>query len=135
MFDQSGYVQNLFTLLNYKFNEYTGNLDLELFQGMVSFASLKKCSLKGIIDYEIAKKKGQTTFYIPVFYSKADRIAASMDAVFNTDYLQVAKDALSRTKEYLNQKGVNFSVETTNGEKTYINKNGTFKTKAFKVNF
>ncbi len=129
------YVQNLFTILSYKYNEYTGNLDLNLFQEMVSFASLKNCSLKGIIDYEIAKKQGKRTFYIPVFYSKADRIAASVDAVLMTDYLQVAKDALSRTKEYLDQKGVLYTVETINGNKTYYNKNGTFKTKAFKISY
>ena len=34
---------------------------------MTKFASNNKFSLKGIIDYEIAKKRGNREFYIPVY--------------------------------------------------------------------
>lgn len=48
---------------------------------MTKFATDNKCSLKGIIDYEIAKKRGKKVFYIPVFYSSPTRFFASLDAI------------------------------------------------------
>lgn len=127
------YVQNLSALLQYKYNDLTGVLDLSLFTSMVQFATTNTCSLKGIIDYEIAKKRGDAFFYIPVFYSTASRPAASYDAVFNTNYLKVAKDALESTKKYLNSKNIKFKVIEINGTTKYNLPEGYFTLQAYKI--
>lgn len=126
------YVKNLYTLLNYKFNNLTGDLDINVFNKMVEFASSNKCSLKGIIDYEIAKKLGKKTFYIPVFYSTQSRAVAYMEAVFLTNYLQVAKNAVKKTKEYLLQQGITVDVQEINGPLKRT-KEGVFTTLAYKI--
>ena len=57
---------------------------------MFKFATDNKCSLKGIIDYEIAKKRKKREFYIPVYYSSPKRVAASFEATLLTDYRHYA---------------------------------------------
>lgn len=126
------YVQNLYSLLNYKFNNLTGDLNITLFTKMVEFATANKCSLKGIIDYEIAKEREVNHFYIPVFYSKFNRLAASYDAVYNTNYLQVAKDARKFTEAYLTQKNIKFTVQEINGNEKYNSAEGYFTLSGYK---
>ena len=93
--------------------------------------------MKGIIDYEIAKKLGKKEFYIPVFYSKPNRVAASGDAIFNSDYLEIAKNAVENTKKYMIEQGIPekniFVEEINNWFNPKINKGGFFTTEAFKI--
>lgn len=61
---------------------------------MTKFVAENKCSLKGIIDYEIAKKKREKReFYIPVFYSSPKRPLASGDSTYVINYLKKVKKA------------------------------------------
>ena len=85
------YVENLAWLISIKFKLDLNKLDISVFKKMVNFVSKNKCSMKGIIDFEIAKQRNKKEFYIPVFYSSPLRVLASGDAVFNTDYLVVQK--------------------------------------------
>ncbi len=86
---------------------------------MVSFVSKNKCSMKGIIDFEIARKRNKKEFYIPVFYSSPSRILASGDAVFNTDYLGSAEEAKNNTIKYLKENNVSATSEKIGGELKY----------------
>ena len=85
------YVENLAWLISIKFKLDLNKLDISVFKKMVNFVAKNKCSMKGIIDFEIAKQRNKKEFYIPVFYSSPLRFLASGDAVFNTDYLVVQK--------------------------------------------
>lgn len=94
-----------------------------------------KCSMKGIIDYEIAKKIGKKVFYVPVFFSDG-RELATVDGVFISDYLQVSKDIVSNTKKYLIEQGIsenNIKVEEIKGVQRKININGVFDIEAYKI--
>lgn len=95
------YVKNLAWLVAKKFNLDLNKFDIATFKKMTKFATNYKCSLKGIIDYEIAKKKGKREVFIPVFYSSPKRTAASGDALFNTNYLEEAKKAKGFTIKYM----------------------------------
>jgi hypothetical protein len=100
------YVQNLSWLLSEKFKLEPSKFNFETFKKMVHFVSQHKCSMKGIIDYEIAKRLNKKTFYIPVFYSEPTRIAAFFDATFVNNYMQIAKDVVENTKKYLVTQGI-----------------------------
>jgi len=95
------YVKNLAWLLTLKFKLDLKKFDISVFERMTKFATDNKCSLKGIVDYEIAKKKGKREFYIPVFYSSPTRLLASADSTFNTNYLKNAKQAKEFTIKYM----------------------------------
>lgn len=131
------YVQNLSWLLSEKFKLDNLKLDLDVFKKMTRFASKQKCSMKGIIDYEIAKKLNKKVVYVPVFYSESIRVLASGDAVLNTNYLKIAKDVVENTKKYLIEQGVsvnNIKVEEIdNWFNPKINRGGVFVTEAFKI--
>jgi hypothetical protein len=64
-------------------------------------------------------------------------LAASFDAIKNTDYYQVAKDATAKTKKYILQDGK--KDVTINPEKDWNIKinigTGFFRTLAFKIQF
>lgn len=95
------YVNNLAELLATKYSIPFDGLDNSVFKKMVSFATNHKCSLKGIIDFEISKRLGRNYFFIPVFYST--QVVASIDAVFMTNYIQAAKDVRDNTLRYLEE--------------------------------
>ncbi|SDL40437.1 hypothetical protein [Chryseobacterium taihuense] len=61
------YVENLAWLISIKFKLDLNKLDISVFKKMVNFVSKNKCSMKGIIDFEIAKQRNKKEFYIPVF--------------------------------------------------------------------
>ena len=98
------YVKNLAWLISKKYNLKESNFKIKTFEKMTSFAISNKCSLKGIIDYEIAKIRNKKEVSIPVFYSTGIR-AASIDAVYYSNYLKIAQDALKLTKKYIKQNG------------------------------
>jgi hypothetical protein len=131
------YVQNLSWLLSEKFKLDNFKLDLDIFKKMARFASKQKCSLKGIIDYEITKKLNKKTVYVPVFYSESIRVLASGDAIIMTNYLQTAKDIVENTKKYLIEQGIsanNIKIEEIdNWFNPKINGGGVFVTEAFKI--
>ncbi|WP_029273521.1 hypothetical protein [Flavobacterium sp. KJJ] len=95
------YVKNLAWLLSLKFNLDLTKFDITVFEKMTNFATDNKCSLKGISDYEIAKKRGKREFYIPVYYSSPKRPMASIDALFYTNYLKSAKQAKEFATKYM----------------------------------
>lgn len=101
------YVKNLAWLLSIKFTLDLNKFDIKVFEKMTKFASANdnKCSLKGIIDYEIAKKRGKREFYIPVYYASPKRGLASADALFNANYLKSAKEAKEFTIKYMMYEG------------------------------
>lgn len=103
------YVQNLSWIISTKYGLDNSKLDLSVFDRMINFLknhANEKPSMKGIIDYEIAKKLNEKTFYVPVFYASGDRLLALADATIMTNYLKVAKDIVSNTKIYLLEKGI-----------------------------
>lgn len=131
------YVKNLAWLLSAKYNLNGANFDIKIFEKMTTFAVSNKCSLKGLIDYEIAKKKQKTKFYIPVLYSNPNRIAASYDAVKNTDYYQTALDVVEKAKLYISKDGIykNIVVNPIKDMNVKYNvKTGFFRTSAFEIN-
>ena len=83
----SFYVKNLAYIISQKFGLNYGrfNNQADVFERMINFVAKHKISMKGIIDYEIAKKLGKKEFYIPVFYAKINRPFAYVDANFKTD--------------------------------------------------
>jgi len=99
------YVQNLAWLISEKYNLDNFKLDLETFKRMTKFIAKNKCSMKGIIDYEIAKFRNQNIFYIPFFYADG-RILASIDEAAFTNYEKVANDAKDYTIKYLIEQGI-----------------------------
>ena len=131
------YVKNLAWLLSIRYKIDQSKLDYKLFKKMVDFSSVHKCSMKGIIDYEIAKIRGKRIVYIPVFYSSPNRAAASLDALFNTDYLTGAKSAKDNTIKYMQENGVTGTVEELKGNVkiSFVTEDFFYSTKAFKITF
>jgi len=136
------YVKNLAWILALKFHLDSSKFDLSVFKKMTKFATDNKCSLKGIIDYEIAKKRRKREFYIPVFYSSPNRFFASVDAVKNTDYLKNAKNAKEFATKYMMYEG-NYPKPLEGEEITDIlrvkfslkTENFFYYTNAFKLKF
>lgn len=131
------YVSNLAWLLSKKYNLNSSGFDIKLFEKMTNFAVANTCSLKGIIDYEIAKKMQKTKFYVPVLYSNPTRIAASYDAIINTDYYQTALDVVDKTKLYISKDGIYKKLDITpikDMNVKYNSKTGFFRTAAFEIN-
>jgi len=81
--------------------------------------------------------KKEKVFYVPVFYSVSDRILASGDAVFNTNYYKIAKEIVENSKKYMIKHGINEEnieiEEINNWFNPKINRNGIFFTEAFKI--
>ena len=60
------YVQNLSWIISTKYGLDNSKLDLSVFDRMINFLknhANDKPSMKGIIDYEVAKKLGKKEFY------------------------------------------------------------------------
>lgn len=136
------YVKNLAWLLALKFELDLNKFNITVFEKMTNFATENKCSLRGIIDYEIAKKRGRREFYIPVFYSSPTRLAASGDALANTDYLKSAKMAKEFTTKYMMYEG-NYPIPLEGEEITsllnikfsFVTDNYFYYTNAYKLKF
>ncbi|ELY2018431.1 hypothetical protein SL053_002358 [Flavobacterium psychrophilum] len=103
---------------------------------MLKFATDNKCSMKGIIDYEIAKKRNKKEVSIPVFYSKPKRFFASIDAVINSDYYNTATEVTDNVKKYiiLDNKKITL-IEVIKGNPKLNFSTGFFNTLAFKMKF
>jgi hypothetical protein len=131
------YVENLAWLIANKYNLNIGNLEIDVFEKMVSFVKLNKCSMRGIIDYEIAKKRHANHIFVPVFYSNPWRVSASIDATINTNYYAEALKSAKFTLDYIRKDGricEGFEAQRTWNIKFSI-KEGFFNTKAFKLVF
>ncbi len=129
------YVKNLAWLLSIRYNLDEKKLDVSVFEKMTRFVSRNKCSMKGIIDFEIAKIRKRKMFYIPVFYSSPKRAMASVDAVFNTDYMNSAENAKDFTSKYMKEQGLNAVVEEIEGniKVSFISDDFFYSTQAFKI--
>lgn len=110
------YVKNLAWIISVRFKLEHNKLDIKLFEHMVEFAKKIPCSMKGIIDFEIAKLRKKQEVYIPVFYSRMDRILASADTIINTDYLANAKAVVENTKKYILE---NYGSILNEGDETH----------------
>jgi len=102
------YVQNLAWLIANKYNLEYSKLDLSLFNKMLDFLKKnqkEKPSMKGIIDYEIAKFLGKKEFYVPLYYPSAIRIGTWIDA-YKTDYAKIASKVVELSKKYLIEQGI-----------------------------
>lgn len=122
------YVKNLAWIISVRFKLEHKKLNVKLFEHMVEFAQKIPCSMKGIIDFEIAKFRKKQEVYIPVFYSKASRVLASGDAVYNSDYLANAKIVVENTKKYIKENNgniLNEGKETHHGNVKIHKKPGT----------
>ncbi|ANF49896.1 hypothetical protein A0O34_04845 [Chryseobacterium glaciei] len=124
------YVKNLAWIISVRFKLEHNKLNIKLFEHMVEFAKNNKCSMKGIIDFEIAKIRKKQEVYIPVFYSRMDRILASADAIVNTDYLANAYAVVENTKKYIKENNMiilNDGKEVHHGNiKIHKKPNGNF---------
>ena len=100
------YIQNLSWLIATKFKLNLAMLDLSIFDRMINFVTRdeNKCSMKGIIDYEITKKLQKNVIYIPVYYADG-KFLASMDEV-KTNYLETAKKVCEKTKKYMIEQNI-----------------------------
>lgn len=130
------YVQNLSWILATKYHKNLNNFDIDIFKKMVNFASVNKCTMKGIIDYEIAKKRNKKEVVIPVFYSNPNRFFASLDAVTNSDYYNTATEVVTNTKKYIiseNKKVI--LVDKIKGSSKVNFSTGFFNTLAYKIKF
>ncbi|GEM55843.1 hypothetical protein B0A58_15145 [Flavobacterium branchiophilum NBRC 15030 = ATCC 35035] len=130
------YVKNLSWILATKYKKNLNNFDIDTFKKMVKFATENKCTMKGIIDYEIAKKRNKKEVIIPVFYSNPDRFFASIDAVKNSDYYKTATEVVDNTKKYITLDSKNVVlVDKVKGSPKVNFSTGFFNTLAFKIKF
>jgi hypothetical protein len=97
------YVQNLAHLLSVKFGLSISRLDLKKFEQMVGYITPKNITMKGIIDYEIAKAIRQTYVDVPVFYASQTHLIATADAMIWTNYSNIAKQVVVNTKAYMSE--------------------------------
>jgi hypothetical protein len=130
------YVKNLSWILAKKYKKNLNNFDIDVFKKMVKFATDNSCTMKGLIDYEIAKKRNKKEVIIPVFYSSPNRVPASYDALINSDYYKTATDVVDNTKKYiiLDSKKV-VLVDKVKGNAKVNFSTGFFNTLAFKMKF
>ncbi len=130
------YVQNLSWILATKYHKNLNNFDIDIFKKMVNFATANNCTMKGIIDYEIAKKRNKKEVIIPVFYSNPSRFFASYDAVINSDYYNTATEVVANTKKYITSENKKVILVDKIKESSKINfSTGFFNTLAFKIKF
>ncbi|MDI9358605.1 MAG: fibronectin type III domain-containing protein [Phycisphaerales bacterium] len=94
------YVKNLAALIAYKFHRNGNQLVINTFERMINFASLYHCSLKGIIDYEIATLLHNNYVIIPIMNNLNQRFFGGLDLML-TDYEKVAKEASTNLQKYL----------------------------------
>lgn len=65
------YVSTLEVAIKEKYG-VDGSIDVDVFKKMTDFAKENKVSLIGIMNYEVAKLKGENTFFVPISYGVAD---------------------------------------------------------------
>ncbi len=95
------YVNKLAETLRYKYNT-KGTLDYAVINRMVNYAAENKVSLIGIINYEVAKIKGEGSFFV------------AKDLGLAPDNYETY---LSNTKKFLESQGVKYTTEIIYGEK------------------
>jgi len=98
------YVQNLSWLIASKYKLNNLLLDLSVFDKMINFIVRNKCSMKGIIDYEIAKRRNEKVVYVPIYYANGKVLAAVDEAL--SDYEARAISAVQFTVKYLGEQGI-----------------------------
>jgi hypothetical protein len=113
------YVTNLARLLAQRFGFDQTRLDMHVFQRMVRFAKQNRCSLIGIINYEIARIDNRNDFSIP--YTRTNIYPATSISSFNMlaevtqfmyDFGEVHKKQLEYTRKYLKENNVQFGEES-----------------------
>jgi RHS repeat-associated protein len=92
------YVGNVADLMSVKFGKSYDKSQFQVFGDLADYASRKKVSLIGIINYEVAKKLGENSFVIQFAKGYLPGYDAHLDHIKNT-------------KEYLDEKGVKYKVE------------------------
>jgi hypothetical protein len=100
------YVKNLAAIIAYKYNKPNEAINLTIFNRMTAFAQRERCSLKGIIDYEISKKLPQPQsnyVMIPVFTAAFGAVGAIVDEVLLSNYLAIAGDIKDKTIQYIRE--------------------------------
>ncbi|GAA6765931.1 hypothetical protein AAFH68_18700 [Flavobacterium sp. CGRL1] len=98
------YVQNLSWLIASKYKLNNLLLNLSVFDKMINFIVRNECSMKGIIDYEIAKLRNEKVIYVPIYYADGKALA-TVDEVLN-DYETRAMNVVSYTVKYLGEQGI-----------------------------
>lgn len=98
------YVQNLSWLIASKYKLNNLLLNLSVFDKMINFIVRNKCSMKGIIDYEIAKLRNEKVVYIPIYYANGKILAAVDEAL--SDYEKRAVNVVEYTVKYLGEQGI-----------------------------
>ncbi|WP_343617805.1 fibronectin type III domain-containing protein [Flavobacterium sp.] len=99
------YVQNLAWLIAEKFKLDNSKFNLETFKKMTRFVVKNKCSMKGIIDYEIAKLRNENVVYIPIFFANGRFLASLDEGAFN-NYKEIAIKVKEYTIKYLIEQGI-----------------------------
>ncbi|MBP1222692.1 fibronectin type III domain-containing protein [Flavobacterium sp. 1355] len=98
------YVQNLSWLIASKYKLNNLLLNLSVFDKMINFIVRNKCSMKGIIDYEIAKLRNEKVVYVPIYYANGKILAAVDEAL--SDYEKRAVNVVEYTVKYLGEQGI-----------------------------
>lgn len=98
------YVQNLSWLIASKYKLNNLLLNLSVFDKMINFIIRNKCSMKGIIDYEIAKLRNEKVVYVPIYYANGKILAAVDEAL--SDYETRAVNVVAYTVKYLGEQGI-----------------------------
>ncbi|MBF4516516.1 fibronectin type III domain-containing protein [Flavobacterium sp. ANB] len=98
------YVQNLSWLIASKYKLNNLLLNLSVFDKMINFIVRSKCSMKGIIDYEIAKLRNEKVIYVPIYYADG-KILATVDEALS-DYESRAVNVVEYTVKYLGEQGI-----------------------------
>ena len=128
------YVKNLAKILSLKYN-ITKPFDATVFEQMLGYASKNKSKLKGIIDYEIAKKLNKNYFIVPVFYA-GDLFFANIDKLLFTDYMKEAKDAKDNALKYIQSISPNAKIEVIEIKGNMnLNSSCFYNTLAYKIYF
>jgi hypothetical protein len=99
------YVKNLARIIAYKYNKQEINsFNIDVFIKMTNYLkknSIKTRTLKGIIDYEIAKKLNKNEVIVPVFYSNTGAAIVDATGITGNDYQNIAKGIVEQTKQYM----------------------------------
>ncbi|MFD2240362.1 hypothetical protein ACFSMX_04870 [Flectobacillus roseus] len=106
------YVKNLASLLATKYNLPLSNFNEKIFDQMVDYCVKNKCSMKGIIDYEIKRQLNLKILLIPIFQRPFFRFFLNLDG---NDYVKIAEDASIRAQQYAYEyyKAVSTKTERT----------------------
>lgn len=94
------YVKNLAALLKYKFN-LPGKIDIDVFQRMVNYVTTNKCSMRGVIDVEIALQNKKNNVDIYKFLTNWQAHTIGYYAIKDEDLELQYKNDIARVRDYL----------------------------------